>query len=221
MAIIGTFNGASIIALPARPGLRQLQVDMNDTVAVTRSPFNGATQVQAWPGADFWTGEITLPQMPVGTAATWSAFFGQLRGMLNVFPLGHPLFRHPQGSALGVPVVSGVNVAMSTFLGTRGWKANQFRALVAGDRLQIGATPANASLPGLCRYHVALNDVNTDGNGNATIEVYPSLRETTIDGETLILNDPKGLFRLAENRRALLSTETRLTGMSFKIMEAR
>jgi hypothetical protein len=223
MPVIGTYNGANILAFPSKPGLRQIQVDMVDTVAKQTSPFTQVSQFQAFPGGDFWTGTITLPQMAVANAAVWSAFLAACRGMQNVFPLGHPLFRKPAGKIQQgtKPVISGVNAPMTYTLQTRGWHPNSANLLLPGDRLQIGTVPNNASAPGLCRLHMVTDPVHSDAGGNAMISVWPSLREATTDGEALVLSNPQGLFRLADNKRSVLTTESRLSGMSFSIMEAR
>lgn len=210
MAVIGTFNGASIVAFPSKPGIQQLQLDMNDTVAMSRSPFTGQTQVQSWPGADWWEASITLPQMNESDAAIWTAFLAELRGMTNMFYLSDPLHKQPQGSPQGTPVIRGVNPAMATTLNTRGWKANTFRLLLPGDQIQIGQ-----------RLHRVLDVVNSDTAGYGTINIWPSIREATTDGQALILNNPQGLFRLADNKRSVLTTETRLSGISFRAIEAR
>ena len=210
MAIIGTYNGASIIAFPVRPAIKQLQLDKNDSVANARSPFTGVTQFQSWPGADFWTASLTLPQMTMADMPTWSAFLGECRGALNCFYISDPLRLHPKGSPQGLPVVSGGNVPMSTTLNTRGWKPSTYRLLLPGDLLQIGY-----------RLHEVLEVVNSDNSGNAAVTIWPSIREATTDGEAITLNSPKGLFRLADNKRSVLSTETRLSGISFQLIEAR
>jgi hypothetical protein len=210
MSILGSFSGASIVAFPSRPGIKQIELRKRNTNAVSRSPFTGTTQVQSWPGADWWEADITLPQMVQGHKAVWSAFFGELRGALNVFYLGDPLHRHPAGDPQGTPLVSGVNVAMSTNLNTKGWKPNTFRLLLPGDYLQIGT-----------HLHEVLDTVNSDGSGNATIVIWPSIREATTDGEAIILNNPQGLFRLTTDSNSILTTETRLSSLSFNAIEAR
>jgi hypothetical protein len=212
--IIGSFNGASILAFPARPGLRQLELVMNDTVSVTRSPFTGQTQLQAWPGADWWEANLTLPQMPQCDAQIWTAFLAQCRGMSNLFALGDPLHAQPsgtpRGTTAGAPTVAGVNSAMATSLNTKGWLPSAMGLLLPGDQLQIGQ-----------RLHRVLDQVNSDSSGNAAISIWPSIREATADGDPLTLNNPRGLFRLAENRRSVLTTETLLSGISLKCVEAR
>jgi hypothetical protein len=43
MAITGSYNGASIIALPSSPAPKQIQLDMNNIVAAPTNPFTGST----------------------------------------------------------------------------------------------------------------------------------------------------------------------------------
>ena len=210
MAVIGSYNGAAIIAFPSKPGIRQLELEMNDTAASSRSPFTGTEQIQAWPGADWWGANITLPQLDSDDAAVWTAFLGELRGIANVFYLSDPLHRRPRGNPQGTPVIRGVNAAMATSLNIKGLTPNTARHLLPGDQLQVGQ-----------RLHRVLNVVNSDANGYATVSIWPSLREATSDNDPLILNNPRGLFRLAENKRSVLSTETRLTGVSIRAVEAR
>ena len=207
---IGTYNGAAILAFPSHPAPKSIELVMNDTVAMSRSPFTGSTQVQSWPGSDWWEANIALPKLQAADAAVWSAFLAECRGMLNVFYLSDPTYKGPQGTVLGVPVVSGANNAMATQLATKGWTPNSFRLLLPGDYLQLGN-----------RLHKILDVVNSDASGNATITVWPSLREATTDGQAINLNNPRGLFRLAENRRSVLTDETRLSGVSVKAIEAR
>ena len=210
MSTIGTYNGASIIVFPTCPGIKQLNLTMNDTTPVSTSPFTGVQQVQAWPGADFWTADLTLPQMTSETVAEWEGFLGECRGMTNVFYIGHPFHISPRGSASGTPVCNGVTAPMSYTLTTRGWTPNMYRLLLPGDHLQIGY-----------RLHRVLTQVNSDANGDATISVWPSIREATTDGEPVILNHPQGLFRLASNKRSILSAETRLSAVTLSVIEAR
>lgn len=214
---IGTYNNAAIIAFPTTPAPKSIELGMNDTVAMSRSPFSGSTQHFAWPGADWWDANIALPQMVGANAATWSAFLAELRGLLNVFLLSDPSYTGAKGTVSGAPVVSGVNNAMSSTLNTRGWTASSSGVLLAGDYFQLGSIASGVP----CRLFRVLDTVNSDANGNATINIWPSLREATTDGQAINFNQPAGLFRLAQNRRSVLTDETRLTGVSLKAIEAR
>ena len=223
MSVVGSYNGQSIIAFPSKPAPKQVNLKTNDSAFVQRSPFTGSVgQVFSWPGADFWSCEATLPQLVASNAAVWSGFLAECRGMLNVFPFG-PVNYTAQGTPKGAPSVSGVNNAMATVLNTKGWATNAYRLLLPGDYIQIGATPtiATAGQPGVCRLHRVVEQVNSDANGNATITVWPSLRESPTDGEVIVLNAPKGLFRMAVNTSEILTDETRLSGVTLKMVEAR
>ena len=106
-------------------------------------------------------------------------------------------------------MVNGANAVGSDQLATRGW-AGAGRLLEAGDYLQIGY-----------RLYRNLFPVLADSNGDATLTVWPSLREQPADGTALILNNPKGLFRLAQSSRSWSAEYTRLTALSLRIVEFR
>lgn len=212
MAIIGSYNGASIIALPQHPAPKQIQLEMNNNVAAPVNPFTGATlQVLAWPGGDWWTGQIALPKLRPGVeTAIWNAFLAEVRGKLNVFLLGDSSYTGPHGSVKGQPLVNGLQSPMATTLVTKGWTPNSYRLLLPGDYLQVGF-----------RLHRVLDVVNSDANGDATISIWPSLRDTLADGQAIVLNEPVGLFRMADNKQSMLVDETRMGAASFNIVEAR
>jgi hypothetical protein len=214
MSIIGTFNGASIVALPTSPGLRSVEFNMNDAVAIVTSPYTGQTQTQQWPGADSISGTITLPPLTQEQADNWIACLAELRGMANCFLIGDPMKTTPRGHVQGFPVVdmttAGTNAVGATTLYTRGWTANQFRLLLPNDCLQIGY-----------RLHRVLDVVDSDADGKAQISIWPSLRDLPTDAESIILNNPQGLFRLATNKRTWSSDYQLLTNLSFQIIEFR
>jgi len=212
MSVSGTYNGVSIIDVPSSPAPKQVQLECNAMVAIQTNPFSGGTgQVYQSPGGDWWTGQIALPKLTQDQIGTWNAFIAELRGRLNVFLIGDSSYQGAQGSCSGSPLVNGAQAAMATTLVTKGWTVNAFRLLLPGDYLQVGY-----------RLHRVLNVVNSDSTGNATISVFPSLREAVTDGETIILNQPKGLFRLQDNKMSMLVDETRMGALStLNIVEAR
>lgn len=206
-------NSVTLVALPDKPGLRSVEFNFTDAVAIVSSPFTGATQAQQWPGADMWSGTMTLPPLTQAQADAWISALMECRGMANAIQIGDPLKTHPAGAAGGAPVVNASGGAMAigtTTLYTHGWTPSKFRVLLPGDYVQIGY-----------RFHRNLDVVNTDSSGNAVLSLFPSLREVPTDGEVLILNNPRGLFRLAQNKRTWSSDVTRLTRMSFPILEYR
>ena len=165
-----TVNGSpvTLVAMPATPGMRLVEGTARDAVALDVSPFTGETQAQKWPGADLLLFTLTpLPPLTLAQTRAWISFLMQMRGMANAFQMNYPL-RPLLGSGLGSPVVNntgGVNLAGSEQLVTQGWTPNSL-VLKQGDQFQLG-----------WHLYFALDDVTSDGSGNAVIPIWPSLRE--------------------------------------------
>lgn len=207
------FNDWNIIPMPAAPGARSIKFGMNDSVGDSPNPWTRQSQYQQWPGADWWELDVQLPPLTLPQIRQWRAWFAALRGKANVFQIGDP-FGAPGGSPKGNPagaVSSTLNGPMATTLYTSGWTANKYNLLLPGDYIQLGY-----------RLHMVAGAaaVNSDGSGDAAIEIWPSLRETA-SGVALKLAKTSGLFRLADNRREYSENYTRLFGLTFKAMEAR
>jgi hypothetical protein len=206
------YNSWDIIPMPASPAPRGITLKMNDAVGVVQSPFTMQTQVQQWPGADFWEAEVTLPPMKRADAVKWIAWLMSLRGQANVFQLGDPLGKAARGTPTGSPENDGTHIAGTYLLNTKGWTANSTNNLLPGDYIQIGYQ----------LYCVAgVNPVNADAAGKAQIEIWPSLRVALADGNPLTLTNTTGLFRLASNQRSWSVDEMKIYSISFKAIEAR
>lgn len=161
-------------------------------VAQTLSPFTGSRQVQKHQG-QWWEAEVTLPPMLNATAATWEAFLTKLNGVEGTFLMGDPTRATPRGSAGGTPLVNGASqtgndlIIDGASLSATGW-------LLAGDWIQLGTS--NTS-----RLYKVLEDVNTDGSGNATIPIWPELNASTTpaDGATVVVTGTVGLWHMVDN----------------------
>lgn len=62
--------------------------------------------------------------------------------------------------------------------------------------------------------------LNTDAGGNATLDIFPAPHETPIAGVALVLSNPQGTFRLAENRRSAPARKTKTFTFAMKCREA-
>jgi hypothetical protein len=208
-------NAVSIVVLPSAPGLRSVEFDFEDAVASNVSPFTGQTQTQEWFGADKWSGMATLPPLSQCQADQWISALMECRGIAIPFLMGDPLKTSPAGNLQGsVPLidnsVSGCNQTGAQLLNTKGWAASAFRLLLPGDYVQVGY-----------RLHRNLDVVNSDASGKATLSLWPSLREGPVDSTAVILNNPQGLFRRADNKRTWSADITRLSRLSFPFAEYR
>jgi hypothetical protein len=179
------------LALPTHKGMRALTVVPESFIAVTESPWTGDRQVQENQGAR-WIFEVTLPTMARADAAIFEAFFLKLKGQLGTFTMGDPANATPQGAGGGSPQVNGGSQTGNTLI-TDGWPIST-TVLKANDNIQIGSGST-------ARLYRALDDVVSDGSGNATFDLWPAITaaNTPADNAPLTINSPVGLFRLAEN----------------------
>ena len=207
-----TFNGWNIIPAPSSPAFKGVKFSIVDNVSISQSPFTMQQQVQKWPGADYWAAEVTLPPMLRSVASPWLSFLMALRGQANVCQIGDQLATTPQGTATGTPTVSGAHLACSTILNTTGWTHSLPAVLYPGDYIQIGYRLYMV---------VGTSAYSSDGSGLSQVEIWPSLRDALNGGESIIVSNTKGLFRLADPKREWDVTDAKTYGISFKLMEAR
>ncbi len=178
------------ITLPSAPGPVRFELSPRAVVATLESPFTLEEQVFEHQG-QAWALTFELPPMLRATAEPWLAALMSLNGKRGTFLIGDPIAKSALGSVAGAPVVDGAGQTGKE-LNTRGWTASAGGVLLAGDYFQVGSG-------GTTRFYKALKDVSADGSGNATIDIWPRLRESPVDGDPLVTASPKGVFRLAQN----------------------
>jgi hypothetical protein len=207
-------NTVTLVALPSCPAPKMVEPWINDSVAMITSPFTGKTQRQGSTGADLGGMMVTYPPMYEATAAPILAWMAQMRGMARAVQMTPPEYTVCAGSPAGTPVVDSSvvtnNVAASTTLVTRGWKASTRGLLLPWDLIQVGY--------GLYR---VLDMVNSDADGKASFEIFPSLRWLTADATPIIIANPKGLYGLGQNKRNYSVGLRRIVSLSFPLVEYR
>lgn len=211
-------NGSAFtfIQIPESPGVTDYSLTRKNSVAYVASPFvPGVNQTFSWPGAQCWALQFNLPKMRRFEAAPWEGFISELNGIANTFFFNLPGDRATaQGAADGAPVcatVAGTNNATSSFsLVTSGWTPNVFGQLLPGDYFNLGS-----------RLYVVCEQVNSDSNGNATITIWPSLRESPAAGTVVNLINPGVLVRLASNDIGVHTDFTGLSQLSVSAIEVR
>lgn len=186
------------LALPTVTGVRSIELQATNAVAVSRSPFTFASQVHAYSG-QMWSAGLTLPPMKLTEARQWTAWLTSLRGQYGSFLLGDTSCSQISGTATSATVTgsAGDNTINVTMTGT----------ILAGDMIQIG-TNSDATL------HKVLVDQSGDGN----LEVWPALR-TDRTAVALTLTNARGVFRLASNDVAWSVDEASIYGISFSAVE--
>ncbi len=196
------------LSLPTSPGLDSFALRAMGSVAMLRSPWSFATQVQEHQG-QLWMLEASVAPCLREQAEPWVAFLESLKGPVGTFLIGDPLARVPRGVAGGTPLINGANQTGETLL-TDGWTPSIAGILKAGDYIQIGQ-----------RLHKIKQDAASDGSGNATLEIYPRLRESPADNAAIVTNAPVGLFRLNNAEVPLFDADyERLYSITFSAVEA-
>ncbi len=199
--------------MPASPAPRAVKISATNFVGVGTSPFTAESQTQEWPG-EYLQLSVTMPPIRNQiTAGQWEAFFLALRGASGTFYMGDPSRSAPLGIATGTPVLNGTQAAGSKTLSVKGWTASTANILRAGDWVGLlsGTT---------YRLHKILTNASSNGSGVAILDIFPRLREIHYDSESIVLTNPVGTWRLANNVRSWDIDEALFYGFSFDAIEA-
>lgn len=199
------------LALPTTTGIAKIRISANNVVGVSQSPFTSKQQVYKFTG-QFWEAEISLPPMKRETAEYWISFLLKLNGSYGTFLLGDPNGATARGVATGTPLVKGASQTGNQLI-TDGWTINTTGILKAGDYIQLGSGSS-------AKLHKVLDDVNSNGSGEATLTIWPDLRSAPSDNAAIVVSGAKGVFRLSTNQQDWDVNEASIYGMTFPAREA-
>lgn len=200
--------------LPAEARIATMGFAPRAVVALNISSFDLSQEVLAWPG-QAWNIKVTLAdRRGRALGAPVTAFLLALNGREGTFLLGDPMAPAPRGTALGTPLVDGAQLAGARVLNTKGWTPSQTGVLKAMDYLQLGSGATS-------RLHVNLRDVNADGDGKASLDLWPALRpEGAADNAVITTSNCRGVFRLGSNAMAWGIGRRNVYSISFDADEA-
>jgi hypothetical protein len=136
-----------------------------------------------------------------------------MNGPQYTFYLGDPKGALPQGvaassSPIETPLVDGASQTGST-LATDGWTADTNSLLSWGDWIQLA---------GYTHLYKVLAAVNSNGAGQANIEIWPALHESPGDGTAITFTSTKGKWRLTGNQH-IYAVTPELYQLSFEAIE--
>lgn len=178
------------LASPLQFGWSRLQWGGMTNTSRGRNPWTLQDIVQVFEGEE-WFGRVDVLPQDAADGRRLAAWVTSLRGTRGTFLLGDPAAVSPLGSAKdtpGVPVVDGAGQEGAT-LAVRGLPLSAAGYLLAGDYIQLG-TGATA------RLHKVLLDVDSDGSGDASIEIFPALHSSPGDGAAIVVDGAQGVFAL-------------------------
>lgn len=173
--------------------VQEVNVDLATTSTYAKSDFTYRGVVQEYEGSA-WKLSLSYRLLNRTRAQPVLAFKDALKGPVGTFVMKFPGYDQPLGAAKNAassPTVNGSGQAGSEELTIGSATPSIDDWLVEGDIIQVGPS----SRP---HWHRVLNNVDTDGSGNATIDVAPAIREGTLDGDQISYTSPLCLFRLVE-----------------------
>lgn len=186
----------------------------HSVVGMSHSMFTGRQQVYAHLG-QYWSVEISLPPLAREDAEVWIAFLYSLNGREGTWLMGDPAAATPRGAAAtvpGTPIVDGANQTGQTLNITDG-PASTTGYLLAGDYIQLGTGSGS-------RLHKVLDDADTNGDGDASLTIWPALRLSPSDSSSVVVNNAVGRWRLDTNDTEFDIDEAMFYGIDFTGIEA-
>lgn len=178
------------LSLPDATSIQDIRWKQNSIVGVTRSEFTGEIQKQAHDGK-WWSVRAALIPKTRADAENWVGFFVSLNGSEGTFLFGDAHNTTPRGSASsapGTPLVDGVSQTGDQ-LAVKGAPNGAVDYLLRGDWIQLGSSST-------ARLYRIMEDASTDGSGDVTLEIWPDLRSSPGDGDSVTLTNTVGLFSL-------------------------
>lgn len=181
----------TLVNMPDSLCIANISFTLTRVVGVTESPFTLEEQAFKWPGERWSVSAYFPPVTNRKTAGEWQAFFAELSGRYNYFLFGDPMGKKPMGIATGTPLVDGLGQTGNTLV-TDGWTPNTQGILLKGDYIQIGSGSS-------AKLHMITENANSNASGIASLSIQPALRTSPADGSPIIVNNPRGVFRLSDN----------------------
>lgn len=174
---------------------------------MTESEFTGTQLVYAHQGG--WLEvEVSLPPMTYTEAQDWIGFLAALRGQFGTFWLSDPDYTL-RGSQSTNAAINGASQSGTT-VAIDGLDTSESGVLKRGDYLRIGDN-----------LYLVTEDATSNGSGEANVEIFPALRSTPNDDDTVyITSDVKGKFRLSSNEVSWTANDLNHYGITFAAREA-
>lgn len=198
------------LSLPTTPGFTSFTWNWATRVGVSESIFTGQQEVQEWTG-QILSGELALPPMSRAQADEWETFLMELKGQYGTFYLGDPHRETARGSVTGTPLVAGGSQTGNHLIIDGLTPGTTF--LEKGDWIQVGSTTTQ-------RIYRLLSQATADSAGEATLDIFPRLRESPADNASVVTSSCKGVFRLASPVSSSQAREIPVYGMKFSFAEA-
>lgn len=197
------------LALPAL-GFARIRMHARSTVAQSRSPFTGEQQTYVHQG-EWWEAEVSYPPLKRADAEEVIGFLLALNGAEGSFLMGPTAVDATQrGTWAGQsPQVNGGGQTGKT-LAIKNLAAGS--TIRRGDWFQLGSGAT-------ARLHRVVQDATANGSGQATLDIWPRLREAPANNAPITLASPRGRWMLASPAAQYEIEPPDIYGISFSCVE--
>lgn len=186
-------------------GISSMTMRLVRAVSEVESPFTFNKQIFQHQGTK-WEAEITLPPLTDQESRAVQAFLTGLKGQTGTFLFGNPLHATQYGTATSVALSANAAIGddQLTCIGNG--------TLLAGDFFQLG-TGLDA------RIHQVVEDV-IFGFTAETVKIEPPVRASANSGDSLVLSNPKGAWRLSNSDVEWAINNASIHGITIPCVEA-
>ena len=180
-------------SLPNLDDIAQIITRQKTVVGVFEGIFSGIQKVQKHP-FQRWEVEYTVIPLNRTDMDEWWSWIISLNGREKTFYGTLQAPNEMKGSAKDyfAPQLNGDHAVRTGSLSIDSAPTNVTNYLRYGDFIQMGSTTDS-------RLHMVLENVNTDGSGEAEFDIWPDLQTGYSDNAAITVDSPLGLFRLMSN----------------------
>ena len=166
---------------------------LQSNTQIFTSPLSNNSQVLELTGAR-WSATYEVANKTAADAGQWISWLTKLRGQANTFYAYDPKRIAAQGVASGTPLVNGASQTGNSLV-TDGWSTSVTGILKAGDMIAFDTSDGR-------ELKMITADVNSDGSGNATLSIEPSIRTSPANNATVIVASPTCVMALVDDGQA-------------------
>lgn len=196
------------INLPNYEDIDSYVITAENLTRASQSEYNFKNIVSSFEDGR-WKLNINLRILTSQEVGKWIAFLVKLKGLSGSFLAPMDILRpEPTGSNLGTPLINGAQNAGVNSINVDGFPNSSNGLWLEGDFIQIGSYA-----------YMILADVNSNGSGQATVDIFPNLRANVSDNASIITSSPKSLFRLDSNLQDWTVRKDKLFNLNFTAIE--
>lgn len=200
------------VNVPSQLKVKEVGFEAISQQGRSMSPFTGEEQIYVHQG-EWIEFDLSCPPMKRDIAEEIVGFLLSLNGLEGSFLIAPPGYSSGSRGALGgTPFVAGAGQTGKSLV-TDTWTPSVTNILKAGDWIQLGTGSSS-------RLYKLVQAASSNGSGQATLEIWPRLKESPANNDPVTVVSPKGCFRLAEPRTRWSIGEAMVYGVSFRAREA-